>query len=144
MARGGYRKPSNPAPVSNPGSGRRTDGGPTQAARYMAGGQYGEGRALMEAQQGAPMAAAPQPRVSGAPAAAAVKNLPPITPLTAPSERPNEPLTAGMPFGAGPGPEVLGTQQPAQSLSQTISKMLPFDTGGELSDLYEYLVSRGM
>lgn len=32
----------------------------------------------------------------------------PITPLDAPTERPNEPLTAGLPVGPGPGPEVIG------------------------------------
>lgn len=144
MPRGGYQKPSNPAPVSNPGSGRRTDGGPTQAARYMAGGGYGEGQALESLQRSAPMAAAGKTTVSGAPAANAVRNMNPITPLTAPTERPNEPLTAGMPFGAGPGPEALNAPTATQTLSQTISKMLPYDATGELSDLYDYLISRGL
>jgi len=58
---GGYRQPSNPAPVSGPGAlSQRTDG---QGARYMSGGQYGEGQELMELQTSAPMSkAAPQPR----------------------------------------------------------------------------------
>ena len=30
-----------------------------------------------------------------------------ITPLAAPTERPNEPITAGLPMGPGPGPEAL-------------------------------------
>jgi hypothetical protein len=34
--------------------------------------------------------------------------LPPVVPLNAPSERPEEPVTSGLPMGAGPGPEVLG------------------------------------
>jgi hypothetical protein len=32
----------------------------------------------------------------------------PVTPLFAPSQRPDEPITSGIPMGAGPGPEVLG------------------------------------
>jgi hypothetical protein len=31
-----------------------------------------------------------------------------VVPLDAPTQRPDEPLTAGLPVGAGPGPEVLG------------------------------------
>lgn len=33
---------------------------------------------------------------------------PNVVPLTAPTQRPNEPLTAGMATGPGPGPDVLG------------------------------------
>lgn len=33
--------------------------------------------------------------------------VPPPQPFNRPTERPNEPVTAGLPFGAGPGPEVL-------------------------------------
>jgi hypothetical protein len=39
-----------------------------------------------------------------------------LTPLDAPTDRPNEPLTTGMPFGAGAGPEVMhATDQTAQT-----------------------------
>ncbi len=31
-----------------------------------------------------------------------------VTPLDAPTERPDEPVTAGVPLGPGPGPEALG------------------------------------
>lgn len=143
MPSGGYRRPSNPAPVSNPGSGRRTDGGPTQAARYMAGGQYGEGQQLMGLQQAAPMAAVSKPTVSAPQPQRAVER-PPITSLTAPTERPNEPLTAGMPFGAGAGPEALALTQQSAKLSDTLSKIVRFDPTGEASDLYDYLISRGL
>jgi len=34
--------------------------------------------------------------------------MPQITPLDAPTERPDEPVTAGAPSGPGPGPEALG------------------------------------
>ena len=32
----------------------------------------------------------------------------PVTPLYAPTQRPDEPITTGIPMGAGAGPEVLG------------------------------------
>lgn len=142
MPRGGYQKPSNPSPVSGPGSlSRRTDGGPTQAPRYMAGGQYGEGQALMSAQQGAPMAAStPMAR----PTAPQMPTLPPVVPLTAPTERPGEPITHGLPFGPGGGPEVLARSGPQNTLSQTVGGLIQYDTTGELNDLYDYLVSRGL
>ena len=144
MARGGYRKPSNPAPVSNPGSGRRTDGGPTQGVKQMTGGAYGEGKQLEELQSAAPMAAAPQPRISGAAAGQAVRSMPPITPLDAPTERPNEPLTAGMPFGQGPNDTGFRSPGAQAKLSDTLASALAYDTTGELQEMYDYLVSRGL
>jgi hypothetical protein len=35
-----------------------------------------------------------------------------IPSLTAPTERPGEPVTAGLPVGPGPGPEALGAPAP--------------------------------
>jgi hypothetical protein len=108
---GGYRKPGMPAAVSGPGKySQRTDGQPgttpKQAARYVSGLPQGEGKAFnSEVVGAAPMAAAPS-----TPTAQPVPPMPmmkPPTPLTAPTERPNEPLTAGVDFGDGPGAEVL-------------------------------------
>lgn len=101
---GGYRKPSNPAPVSGPGRmSQRTDG---QPAQYISGLPYGEGQQMMDLQRSAPMAAASTPTpTSTAPTVA------PITPMGAATERPDEPVTAGSPFGPGPGPSVVPSAQ---------------------------------
>lgn len=113
---GGYRRPANPAPVSGPGKlSRRTDGGPSsksaiQGMREMSGGgKYGERKALEEAQSGAPMAGNPVMGVapsmpSGAPMGG------PVTGLFDPSQRPGEPVTAGLPVGPGetPAPSMVG------------------------------------
>ena len=102
MARGGYRKPNNPAPVSGPGKlSRRTDGGPgsKQAMKEIRTGKYGESKQLMEQQQGAPMAGSPAP--TPAVEAPAQRRGPKVTPLFAPTERPSEPVTSGLPFGEG-------------------------------------------
>ncbi len=93
--RGGNRPPRNPAAVSNPQSGQRTDGGAgskKQPIRVAPGGAYGERKALTEQQQGAPMSAggasAPSPGgPSGSPGEAGV----PGGGAFAPTQRPNEP-----------------------------------------------------
>lgn len=143
MPKGGYR-PS--APQNNPMNVNALGGNGqsgTQAAKRIAAGKYGEGKKLLETQRSAPMAAT-QPVSMPSAASMGGMNLPPITPLTAPTERPNEPLTTGLPFGPGAGPEVLGGNQPQESLSQVLSQIVQYDTSGELSDLYEYLLSRGL
>ena len=70
----------------------------------------------------------------------------PITPLFAPSQRPEEPITTGVDIGAGAGSETLMLNQMSQkqSLSQTLAEMLPYDTNGEIAALYEQALSRGL
>jgi len=138
---GGYRQPSNPAPVSGPGAlSRRTDGGPmdgmtppapTQGAKYMPGMGYGKG-GNMQQQQGAPLAGAPTPPV------------PPAVPLAAPTMRPNEPVTTGINSGPGAGSEVLQTPSGAQSPSMTIKRLAQTDPTGDSELIYRALVDRGL
>lgn len=116
MASGGQRTPSNPAVVSGPGRlSQRTDGGvgSRQVASYVAGGDYGDG-GLMGLQQGAPMSATPSIASNPTSAQPQVDNSQPLVPLTAPSQRPNEPVTEGAAAGPGNGPEVLGLPAPTQ------------------------------
>jgi hypothetical protein len=137
---GGLRRPAKPAPVSGPGAlSRRTDGGPTQGARYMRGGSYGEGQEMMGLQQAAPMAAQPKTRASAAPRGIAPA---PITSLSAPTERPDEPLTTGNSMGAGLGPEVLSTPQPKR-LSEVFAQIAGNDPTGETNLIYQYLQQKG-
>lgn len=126
--RGGYRQPSEPAPVSGPGAlSRRTDG---QGARYMAGGEYGEGQEMMDLQTSAPMSKAdgpaPRARAARGGAAASMPEGARPTPLFAPSERPDEPITAGAPFGPGPGaPAELTLSEESSQELQTMRRYLP-------------------
>ena len=46
-----------------------------------------------------------------------------VTPLLAPTQRPNEPVTAGSFLGAGPGPEALGIM-PGQQMGGTSAKQV--------------------
>lgn len=125
MARGGYRKPNNPAPVSGPGAlSRRTDGGAgsKQAMKEIRTGKYGESKALMEQQQGAALAGNPTP----APKVA----MPKATALFAPTERPSEPVTQGMPFGPGANfiPSQMNEQQAAAAEIRAIYAQYPTST----------------
>ena len=106
---GGYRKPSNPAPVSGPGQlSRRTDGGPTQGAKYVSGLPYGEGQEFYDLQTSAKMSASPTAQTPTFPANGASGGSPSLVPLSAPTQRPDEPVTAGADAGPGPDSGVLG------------------------------------
>jgi hypothetical protein len=137
---GGMRRPSNPAPVSGPGAmSRRTDG---QGARYIAGGEYGEGQEMMDLQTSAPMAKSPEVRPRPRTGRQVVsEEMAPPTPLFAPTERPDEPITAGAPFGPGPGP--TQSSQPAQTVAESIARFLPYDDTGTIERLYRLAAARG-
>ena len=117
MAKGGYRKPNNPAPVSGPGAlSRRTDGGAgsKQAMKEIRTGKYGESKAIMEQQQGAPLAGNPTPSPQ--------MTVPKVAGLMEPTQRPNEPVTQGMPFGPGSNAAPIASNP---STTSVVSKYLP-------------------
>lgn len=78
------------------------------AAKAAPGQTYGEAGKQIAAQQQIPMAASPQPAVT--PPQTAVERPRPgqFGPLDRPTERPDEPLTAGAPFGPGRMASVSG------------------------------------
>lgn len=130
MARGGYRKPANPAPVSGPGKlSRRTDG--AQPVMEMTGGAYGENKALREMQSGAPMAQE------------APMSMPPITGLFEPTQRPAEPTTAGMPFGPGANSVPNVVLPNTSSFRNTLERILAVDSDPDVETIYNYLMDRG-
>ena len=105
---------------------------------------YGEGVETAAIQAGAPLAKTAD--VRGLPASevrqAAQES---VTPLFAPSQRPDEPITSGIALGAGPGPEVLGMRPaPVEKYSDTLAKLLPFDETGEIAVLYQDFLARGL
>lgn len=86
---------------------------------------YGQNAAMQQAQATVPMASqpgiptpAPTPGGAGGAGQVAGPALAPPSPADhwlRPTERPNEPVTAGLPTGPGPGPEALGPLgQPTQ------------------------------
>jgi len=151
--KGGYQAPAKPAMQSGPGAmSQRTDGGPAskQAVRYISGmPNYGDAADLVDLQASAPMASSPNPSPAPAPVASAatqqgqVQQRQPIVPLTAPTQRPNEPVTAGSPLGPGPGPEILGgmpMQSGGSSAKQTVQSLASHpDASPELKRLASIL-----
>jgi len=95
MARGPLAGTSGPGKFS-----KRTD-------MDMGSIAYGEGVETKNIQSSAPLSKTPDTRptpLSQINRAASE----PVTPLFASSQRPDEPITTGIPMGAGAGPEVLG------------------------------------
>ena len=137
---GGFRPTApqnNPANVSATGGAGQAG---TQPARYISGLPYGEGQATMTQQQSAPMAG---PNQSSGTMPLDMTGMAAVTPLTAPTERPDEPLTAGMDFGPGPGSEALNLPR-ERSLSEILASMIDVDSTGEVQDLYNFVASRGL
>lgn len=105
--RGGYQKPSNPASVSPPGANsKRTDGSPTNP---MPTGQPYGARKDLEAFRATGMnQAQPLPTATGG---GAVSPAAPRAPVNldpfAPTNRPGEPVTAGIPYGPGSNGPIL-------------------------------------
>ena len=134
--RGGYRKPENPAPMSGPGAlSQRTDGGPAQGAKYISGLPYGQGQETYNQQTAAPMAAGQ--------AMPSAPTLPPMLSLNDETQRPDEPLTAGIDIGEGPGSEVMNVSNRSQSLVDTIRYLTQFDPSGDAELIYRTLTDQG-
>ena len=136
MARGGYRQPNNPAPVSGPGAlSARTDGGATegmtQPQQDYTGFTYGENGAIAAQQGGAPLAGTNIPGFN-------------FTPLTAPTERPNEAVTSGINMGDGGGTELMrDLPNYAPSLTDTLKRLAQFDPSGDAELIYRQLLDKG-
>ena len=105
---------------------------------------YGDGVAYNADKSGATLSTAPKsPKTSEAPDVSQGGSAGPITSLYAPTERPNEPISAGVNIGKGPGSEALGMQPAVGKLSDTLAILLPYDTTGEITVLYQNALSRG-
>jgi hypothetical protein len=78
--------------------------------------EYGKAKAQLDAQKVVPLSQAPAPG-SVSPSLSSRAGMMGgggqtiVPPLSAPSARPEEPITAGLPTGPGPGPEVLPMPQ---------------------------------
>ncbi len=84
----------------------------TQAVRRMPGVAYGEQKELTEQQQAAPLAKDTTPQ------AQPMRKRMPEVDVFAQTQRPTEPVTSGLPFGAGPGAE-----EPLENTNDIIYEM---------------------
>ena len=128
MARGPLAGASGPGKFS-----KRTD---------LPSAYYGEGVETAAIKSGAPLATTASATASSAPSVPAPA---PGTPLFAPSQRPVEPVTAGIDRGAGPGSSVLAMQSQfaTRKLSDILAEMIPYDNTGEVAILYQNALARG-
>jgi len=151
--KGGYQRPTSPAPVSGPGSlSQRTDGGPahSQAAKYISGLPYGQGQEMMNTQSSAPMEAStptpnpvPASEIASAGAQAPTDNQAPIVPFTAPDMYPDRPVTHGADLGPGPNLSSLGLQSPAITQQQSAAASIKsLASSSNASPALQFLASR--
>ena len=104
---------------------------------------YGEGVETADIKSGAPLSktadavSGPQDRIR--------PDQTPVTGLYEPTQRPEEPVTAGIDMGAGPGSSALVMQSKFadRKLSDILAEMIPFDTTGEVAILYQNALARG-
>ncbi len=101
---------------------------PTQPVRVATGQQYGKARQQLQSQAQAPLPQAVEANpLDGVIAAAQQMRSPEETglagSLAAPSNRPREPLTAGLDIGPGPGREVLGSRGGRRRTSDTLTAL---------------------
>lgn len=111
------------------------------AKQVVPGQTYGKATQQMEAQRAVPMGAAPTdvaPRPRPMPGT--------LGSLTRPTERPSEPITAGAPFGAGPGPIAAGIPTPVSPTASALEELraIAMMTGNEdLMDLVDAYGDQG-
>jgi hypothetical protein len=104
---------------------------------------YGEGVETQAIKSGAPLAKTSDVRPARAGDVREAATQEPVVELFAETTRPNEPITAGIDRGEGPGSNALGMTKITVKLSDSLAAMLPYDTTGEIAVLYQEALSRG-
>ena len=103
---------------------------------------YGEGKDTQEILSAQPLAKTADVTASQAPSVSSMPRTPSIG-LYDESQNKSEPITAGIDTGAGPGSNALMMQKANIKTSDTLAKMLPYDTDGTIAILYSDAVARG-
>lgn len=128
----------NPVVASGPA---RTVQGPKQ---FIAD-SYGDATDMYNVQAAQQMSATPSAVASAAQQTQqAPVQMPAPVGLFAPSQRPNEPITSGIDSGPGVSSAALGNAGYAAKLSDTLAKLLPYDTTGEIAALYNNALAKGI
>jgi len=104
---------------------------------------YGEGVETQAIKSGAPLAKTGDVRPARAGDVREAATQAPVTELFAETARPGEPITTGIDIGAGAPSKALMMQKSVTKTSDTLAKMLPFDTDGSIAILYQQAVARG-
>lgn len=122
MARGGRRAGVAGTPYPNRADLRTVTRAPAVAPTGL---PYGEHQNLVQSQKVVPVGRPAVPPASPSPTPGTPGPQPGTLPWIAPTARPNEPVTAGIDRGPGPGSEALvgPGAAPAQTLSNLLSTM---------------------
>ena len=104
---------------------------------------YGEGVDTQAIKSGAPLSTTKDVRPARAGDVREAAAQAPVTELYAPSQRPGEPVTHGVDIGPGAGSNVLSMAKSSEKISDTLAKMLPYDTTGEIAVLYQDALAKG-
>ena len=104
---------------------------------------YGDGVKYDADKSGAPLSRAPKsPLLSQAPQVPAGGGAAGVG-LYDPTQRVNEKISEGIDIGPGAGSSALMMQKAVTKTSDTLAKLLPFDTDGSIAVLYSEAVARG-
>jgi len=104
---------------------------------------YGEGVETQAIKSGAPLSRTKDVRPARAGDVREAATQGPVTELFAETTRPSEPITTGIDIGNGATSKSLMMQKAVTKTSDTLAKMLPFDTDGSIAILYQQAVARG-
>jgi hypothetical protein len=111
--------------------------------KAASGQPYGVRKQQEEAQRAQPLPAAATPDFAGLLQAAEAFNPGERLPLDRPTERPEEPLTAGLPSGPGPGPEVLGLPPDSSRVSSILRRIALTSGSSDIEALADFAESQG-
>jgi len=130
--------PSGPGAFS-----KRTDVGTPEMK--MGSIAYGEGGDTAAINTGAPKAKTRgiADNVGGRPVGAPNVPMAPLTGLFDKTQNPNEPISAGIDMGPGPGSNALGMTKITTKLSDSLAALLPYDNTGEVAVLYQEALAQG-
>lgn len=104
-----------------------------QPARYISGLPYGQGEATYNQQTAAPMAGMTEPSMGL-----------PLVELTAPTQRPNEPITSGIDVGPGPNSSIINLPNTQPTVLSVLRQIAQNDPSGETDLIFQTMLEKGM
>ena len=109
----------------------------------MGSTSYGEGKETSALKSAEPLATTPDVKGQAPSKFREELTQTPVTELFAETTRKGEPVTAGIDIGDGVTSKALMMSKAITKTSDTLAKMLPFDTDGSIAILYQQAVARG-
>lgn len=103
---------------------------------------YGEGKETQAIKSAEPLAKTPDTRPTPASVVREAAQAAPVG-IFDPTQRAGEAIETGIDRGPGAGSAVLSMAKAGVKTSDTLAKMLPFDTDGTIAILYSEAVARG-